>query len=100
MFDLIVSFFSYSRNGYFLYLLCSKGENSKCRLTRVTFFLCSACCHMVLYICETFHNNISNGFQLIERTYAHGGNGYVQHLMGNNSNIGKPELRFICSTSC
>ena len=29
-------------------------------------FLCSACCLIVLYICEKFHNNISNGFQLTE----------------------------------
>ena len=57
----------YCRNDYFQYLLCSKGCNSKSRLTRVTFF-CSARCFMVLYICKKFHQNISNGLQLTERT--------------------------------
>ena len=28
------------------------------------WFLCSACCLMVLYIYEKFHNNISKGFNL------------------------------------
>ena len=40
---------------------------------------------MVLHIPVRFHANISNGFQLTEQTLAHGGNGYVQHLKGNNS---------------
>ena len=40
---------------------------------------------MVLYISETFHKNISNGFQLTERTQVHGINGYIQCSKGNNS---------------
>ena len=30
------------------------------------WFLCSACCPMVFYICVNFHENISNGFQVTE----------------------------------
>ena len=33
---------------------------------------------MVLYICKKFHEIISNGFQLKERTQEHGRNGYVE----------------------
>ena len=32
------------------------------------WFLYSAHCLMVLYICEKFYENISQGFQLTERT--------------------------------
>ena len=39
----------------------------------------------MFYICEKFHDNISNGFQLTERTRVHGRNGYVQYLKDNNS---------------
>ena len=38
---------------------------------------------MMLYICEKFHNNISNGFQLTEQTQVHGRNGYVQYSKGS-----------------
>ena len=68
-------------NGYFQYILCSKG-NSKSRLTRVTVF---ACCLRVLYICEKFCENIYNCFQLTERTPVHSRNCYGQCLKGNNS---------------
>ena len=67
-------------NGYFQSLFCSKGGSSKSRLP-----MCSAHPLMVLYICEKFHQNISNGFQLTERTQVHGRNGYVQCSKGNNS---------------
>ena len=40
---------------------------------------------MVLYICERFHENILNSFQLTERTGVHGRNDYVQCSKGNNS---------------
>ena len=40
-------------------------------------FLCSARCLIVFYIYKKIHNNISNGFQLTERTRVHGKNGYV-----------------------
>ena len=49
-------------------------------------FSCSTRCLMMLYICEKFHYNISNGFQLIERTRVHGRNCHVQCSKGNNSN--------------
>ena len=42
----------------------------------------------VFFICEKFHNNISNGFQLTEWAQVHGRNGYGQY---------KPELWFMCS---
>ena len=60
-------------------------------------FLCSAHCLMVLYICEKFHNNISNGYQLTERTWVQGRNGYVQCSKGNNS---KQEIQFMYFASC
>ena len=74
----------HSRNGYFQYLLCSKGRNSKSRLTRV-MVLCSESCLMVLYICKKFDNNILNGFQLTDRTRVHGRNDFVQRSKDNNS---------------
>ena len=61
-------------------IYCLKGGNSKGRLT-----LCSAYPLMVLFICEKFHKNISNGFQLTEGTQVHGRNDYVQCSKGNNS---------------
>ena len=76
-------FFIHSRNGYFQYLLCSKGYNSKCRLTGLRL-LNFAHCLMVLYICEKFHN-ISNGLQLTEQTRVHGRNGNVLCSKGKNS---------------
>ena len=89
----------HSRNGYFQYLLCSKGCNSKSRLSRVCF-LCSACCRMVLYICEKFHHNSSNGFQptewilyMIEMAMFN-----VQRAIAPK--VGKPELWFMCSAHC
>ena len=53
----------YGRDGYFQYLLRSKGGNSKNRIVFCTF---------PIYICEKFHENISNGFQRTERTQVHG----------------------------
>ena len=47
--------------------------------------MCSVHCLMMFYICEKFHENISLGFQLTERTLVHGRNDYVQCLKGNNS---------------
>ena len=48
-------------------------------------FLCSACCLMVYYICEIFHNNILNSFQLTEQTGVHGRNGYIRCSKGSIS---------------
>ena len=42
------------------------------------WFMCSACCLIVLYTCVKFRENISNGFQLTERTQVHSRNDYVQ----------------------
>ena len=41
-------------------------------------FTCSALCLIVLYICVTFGENISNGIRVTERTLVHGRNDYVQ----------------------
>ena len=48
-------------------------------------FICSTRCLTVLYICVRSRENISNGFQLTERTRVHGRKGYVQCLKDNNS---------------
>ena len=32
------------------------------------WFMCSACHLMVFYICVTFHENMSSGFKVMERT--------------------------------
>ena len=58
----------HGRNGHFQYFLCSKGSNSKRRSTTATVVLVFCTSLIVLYICETFHENISNSFQLKERT--------------------------------
>ena len=52
---------------------------------------------MAFYICVRLHENISNGFQLTERTQVHGRNGYVQSSRTITPKVGKPELRFISS---
>ena len=70
----------HSTNGYFQYLLCSKGCNSKSRLARDTVFVFCMLSHG-----EKFHQNIWNSFQLTKRTRIHGRNGYVQCSKGNNS---------------
>ena len=86
----------HSRNGYFQHLVCSKDCNSKSRLIRV-IVLCSACCLMVLYTCEKFHNNISNSSQLTELTRVHSRNGYGQCSNAITPKVDKPELQFMCS---
>ena len=53
---------------------------------------------MVLYICEKFHENILNSFQLMERTGVHGGNDYVQCSKGNNSKSG--QIRVMVHVFC
>ena len=45
----------------------SKEDNSKSVWTRVTVFLCCARC-LMSYISMKFHENILNGFRIIERT--------------------------------
>ena len=63
---------AYSRNGYCQYLLCSKGYNSKSRLTRVTFFMFCTLSHGALHSSEKFHYNI-------ERTGAFSRTDYFHH---------------------
>ena len=62
--------------------------------------MCSAHCLMVLYICERFHQNIWNGFQLTEQTQVHGRNGYFQCSEGSNSKSRQTKLPFISSAHC
>ena len=31
-------------------------------------FMCSACCLMVFHVCVKFHENMSSGFKIMERT--------------------------------
>ena len=40
---------------------------------------------MMLYICRKFHESITNGIRVTERTRVHGRNGYIQHSKGINS---------------
>ena len=40
----------HSRNGYFHYLQCLKGRNSKSRLTRVTFFVFCMLSHGAIHL--------------------------------------------------
>ena len=58
---------------------CSKGNNSKSRQSEL-WFMCSALCLMVLFICVKFQDNIMNGIRVIERTPVHGRYGYFQFL--------------------
>ena len=59
------------------YVQCSKGNNSKSRQSEL-WFICSAHCLMVLYIWVKFHENITNGIRVMERTQVHERNGYFQ----------------------
>ena len=67
-------------------------------------FLCSAFvspgCLMVLYICEKFHNNILNCYELTEwtRDMVEMATFNVQRAI--TPKVGKPELRFLCSVCC
>ena len=49
--------------------------------------MCSARCLLLFYICVTFRENITNGIRVMGWTRAHGRNGYVQCLKGNNSKM-------------
>ena len=41
------------------------------------WFLCPACCPLVLYIYVNFHDNILHGFQVTEWTWVYDGNHYL-----------------------
>ena len=49
------------------------------------WFMCSACCFIVLCIYVKFRENITKGIKVIEWTRVHDQNGYVQCSKGNNS---------------
>ena len=54
----------YGGNGHFQY---SKGNNSKSRKIRVTVHVFCMSFHGVI-ICVMFHENMSSGFKVMERT--------------------------------
>ena len=60
-------------NGYFKQLLSSKDRNSESKQTRVVALVLCTSPHGALHLCDIyiyvkFHENISSGFQLTERT--------------------------------
>ena len=56
--------------------------------------------HSALH-CVRFHENISNGVQLIERTQVHGGNDNVQCSKDNNSKsrLARVTVDVFCTSS-
>ena len=63
----------------------SKDHNSKKKCNPELRFLRSALRLMLLYICVKFHENISNGFGVTERTRFCLRNCYLQSSKGHNS---------------
>ena len=61
------------------------------------WFLCFALDLMVLNICGKFYENISNCFDVTERTRVCGRNGNFQCSKGNNSTSMQSKLRFLRS---
>ena len=55
-------------------------------------FLCSACRLFVFNISVKFHENMSSGFKVMERTRK-----YVNTQRAITPRVEKPELRFMCS---
>ena len=54
---------------------------------------------MALYIYMRFHKNISNGFQLSERTRVYSGNGYVQRAITPKSRQPRVTVHVFCTSS-
>ena len=48
---------------------------------------------MVFNVCVKFHENMSRGFKVMERTRK-----LLTHKRAITPKVGKPELRFMCST--
>ena len=67
------------------YLQCSKGRNSKCRLTRVMVLVFCTSSGNASHLCEISWKYLKRFFLFTKQTRVHGGNGYVQCSMGNNS---------------
>ena len=63
---------------------CSKGNTSK-SMQPIVMVLCFALCLMVFNICVKFHENVSDGFDVTERTLVCGRNGNFQCSKSNNS---------------
>ena len=51
-------------------------------------FMCSACRLMVFNVCVKFHENMSSGFKVMERTRK-----LLAHTKGNNSKSRKTRVR-------
>ena len=57
--------------------------------------MCSALPLMVLNVCVKFHENMSSGFKIMERTRK-----LLTHKGQITPKVGKPELRFMHSARC
>ena len=68
-----------------LLLTMFKGPKLKKQVSQELRFLCFANCIMVIYICIKFQENISNSFQVTERTQIYYRNHYFQSSKGHNS---------------
>ena len=55
----------------------------------------SACRVMLFNVCVKFHENMSSGFKVVERTRK-----IVNTQRAITPKVGKPELRFMCSARC
>ena len=90
----------HSRNGYFQYLLCSTGRNSKSRVTWVTYFVFCMLFHGPGSWCYTFVRscikiswmvfNLQSGHEYIVQM------GMFNHQRAITQKVGKPELQFMC----
>ena len=67
---------------FIIYYVQSQINNKVCKPVMVLVFCPSDYCALHLY---EVHENISNGFEDIERTHVYGGNGHFQYSKGNNS---------------
>ena len=54
--------------------------------------MCSACRLMMLNICVKFHENMSSGFKVMERTRK-----IINTQRALTPKVGKPDLQFMCS---
>ena len=92
----------YGGNGHFQY---SKGKNSKSRKTRVTVDVFCMSSHGV-NICVKFHENMSSGFKVMERTQklladTHKKENYIPHSMHTSyaGGITRVTVHMFCMSS-
>ena len=80
-------------------LQSSKGNNSKLYNQELWFFH-SVCNPMLVNISMKFHEDILNGFKVIELTHFWHRNYYLQSSKGHNSNIYIQEFWFLRPARC